>query len=162
MGKKHVIMKIRVADVPGAATIAVELKMSGAQNLVLPTLTCPQLLQNPGRNPKKIIEFSTKWIDFIPHPWQPEMCPKPTPEQTVDAKKYKLEEKAPASKRDKKRLMDAMEVTAMGRHKKSDDSVDKDINLATLKRQMEEAEAAADSSDGSSDEEDIVLADLVH
>lgn len=43
----------------------------------------------------------------------------------------------------------------------SDDSVDESINLAQLKRQMEEAEAAADSSGESSDEEDIVLADLV-
>lgn len=160
-GKKHVVMKIRTADVADAATIQVELKKSGAKNLVLPTSTWPQVLKKPGRNPKKIIEFFTKWISFVPRPYQPEMCPKPTAVQTEDANKNKSKEKTPASKRVKKRKMDALEAAAMARQEKSDDSVDESINLAQLKQQMEEAEAAADLSGESSDEEDIVLADLV-
>jgi uncharacterized protein YPO0396 len=56
-------------------------------------------------------------------------------------------------------LLDALEVTAMGRQKKSDVlSDDEDINLATLKRQMEKAKASSNRED--SDDEDIVLADL--
>jgi hypothetical protein len=158
-GKKHVVMKIRAADVPEATTIEVELKKNGAQNLVLPTLTRPQVLQKPGRNPKKITEFFTKWKEYIPHPCWPEMCPKPTQDQTAAAKNCKAKEKTPASKRGKKRLLDALEVTAMGRQKKSDVLSDnEDINLATLKRQMEKAKASSNRED--SDDEDIVLAEL--
>jgi hypothetical protein len=81
--KKHVVMKVREADLPESAPISIELKKLGANNTILPNSTKPSVLSQPGRNPKKVLEFWNKWRVFIPHPFHPEMCIEPSQEQVV-------------------------------------------------------------------------------